>query len=138
MPRTRRTVYSHRYRQPSLLNDLLFRFKALNPLTKLEFPMSSRRNLIIRTIATITGDIAAGVAMASAAVWIIETATLGLFLAFIVWLLAGIAALALSQLVVHPAAKVLLSDQKLDLAVTALSGLADQLTRFFSTTLQPA
>jgi hypothetical protein len=138
MPRTRRTVYSHRYRQPSLLNDLLFRFKALNPLTKLEFPMSSRRNLIIRTIATITGNIAAGVAMASAAVWIIETATLGLFLAFIVWLLAGIAALALSQFVVHPAAKVLLSDQKLDLAITALSGLADQFTRLVTTTLQPA
>ena len=138
MPRTRRTVYSHRYWQPSLLNNLLFRFNALNPLTKLEFPMSSRRNLIIRTIATITGDIAAGLAMASAAVWIIETATLGLFLAFLVWLLAGIAALALSQFVVHPATKVLLSDQKLDIAVTALSGLADQLTRFVTTTLQPA
>jgi hypothetical protein len=76
--------------------------------------------------------------MASAAVWIIESAALGLFLAFVVWLLAGIAALALSQFVVHPATKVLLSDQKLDLTVTALSGLADQLTRFVTTTLQPA
>jgi hypothetical protein len=138
MPRTKRTVYSHRYRQPSLLNDLLFRFNALNPLTRMEFPMSSRRNIMIRMITTITGDIAAGVAMASAALWIIETASLGLFLAFLVWLLAGIAALALSQLVVHPACTVLLSDRKLDLAVTALSGLAGQLTQFVTTTLQPA
>jgi len=139
MLHTRRTVYSPRYRQPSLLNDLLFRFKTLNPLTRLEFPMpTSRRNIIIRLVATITGDIAAGVAMATTALWIIQTATLGLFLAFLVWLLAGIAALTLSQLVVHPAAKVLLSDKKLDLAVEALSGLADQLTRFVTTTLQPA
>ena len=138
MPRTQRTVYSHRYRQPSLLKDLLFRFNAHNPLTKLEFPMSSRRNTLIRAVATITGDIAAGVAMASAAVWIIETATLGLFLGFLVWLLAGIAALALSQLVVHPATKVLLSDQKLDLAITALSGLAERLTQLVTTTLQTA
>ena len=76
--------------------------------------------------------------MASAAVWIIETATLGLFLGFLVWLLAGIAALALSQLVVHPATKVLLSDQKLDLAITALSGLAERLTQLVTTTLQTA
>jgi hypothetical protein len=99
---------------------------------------TTRRNTIVRLIATITGDIAAGIAMASAALWIIETASLGLFLAFLAWLLAGIAALALSQFVVHPACTVLLSDQKLDLAVTALSGLADQLTRFVTTTLQPA
>ena len=96
---------------------------------------NARRNIIIRTVATITGDIAAGVAMASAALWIIGTATLGLFLSFLVWLMAGIAALALSQLVVHPACTVLLSDKKLDLAVEALSGLTDQLTRYVTSTL---
>ena len=131
-------MYSHRYRQPPLLNTLLFRFKTINPFTRLEFPMpTSRRNILIRTIATVTGDIAAGVAMASVALWLIETASLGLFLAFLVWLLAGIAALALSQTVIHPACKVLLSDQKLDLAVTALSGLADRVSRLVTTTLQP-
>lgn len=136
MPRTRRTVYSHRYRQPSLLNDLLFRFKTLNPLTRLEFPMSSRRNIIIRMISTFSGDVAAGVAMASAALWIIQTATLGLFLSFLVWLLAAIAALALSQFVVHPVSSVLLSDRNLDLAVDALSGLIAQLTQLVTATLQ--
>ena len=100
--------------------------------------MSSRRNILIRTVATITGDIAVGVACASVAVWIIETAALGLFLSFLAWLLAGIAALALSQFVVHPATKVLLSDKKLDLAVNAFAGLADRLTQFTRTTLQTA
>jgi hypothetical protein len=55
---------SRRHRQPSLLNSLLFRLSLLNPLTPKEFPMSnSRRNLIIRTVATIAGDIATGVAV---------------------------------------------------------------------------
>jgi hypothetical protein len=72
------------------------------------------------------------------ALWIIESATLGLFLAFIVWLLAAMASLALSQFVVHPATKGLLSDQKLDLAVNALSGLAARLTQLVTTSLHPA
>jgi hypothetical protein len=97
----------------------------------------ARRNALIRTVATITGDIAAGVAMASLAAWIIETATLGLFLSFLVWLLAAIAALALSQFVVHPTATVLLSDHKLDLAVDALSGFAGRLSLYARTALQP-
>lgn len=130
-------VYHRRYRQPSLLNSLMFRLSILNPLTPKEFPMStSRRNILIRTVSTITGDIAVGVACASAAIWIIETAALGLFLSFLIWLLAAIAALALSQFVVHPAANALLSDKKLDLAVNAVSGLADRLTQFTRTTLQ--
>ena len=98
---------------------------------------TSRRNILIRTVSTITGDIAVGIACASAAIWIIETAALGLFLSFLIWLLAAIAALALSQFVVHPATKVLLSDKKLDLAVNAVSGLADRLTQFTRTTLKP-
>jgi hypothetical protein len=127
MARARKAVYSHRYKQPKLLNTLLFRLSTLNSP---EFPMpTSRRNTLIRTIATITGDIAAGVAMASAAVWIIETAALGLFLSFLVWLVGAIAALAISQFVVHPAATVLLSDKKLDMAVDAVSGLADFLSQ---------
>jgi hypothetical protein len=139
MARTRKTVYSRRYCNPPLLNDLLFRFKSLNPLTKLEFPMStSRRNVIIRMVSTILGDIAVGIAMASVATWIIESAALGLFLSFLIWLLAAIAALALSQFLVHPTAKVLLSDQKLDLAVDAISGLADRITAFTRTVVQTA
>jgi hypothetical protein len=55
-----------------------------------------------------------------------------------VWLIATIAALALSQFVVHPVSKVLLSDEKLDLAVNALSGLAAQLNQFAAATLQRA
>lgn len=137
MPRQRKAVYSNRYRQPSLLNNLVFRFQNLNPLTKLKFPMStSRRNFLIRTIATITGDIAAGISMASVALWIIQAATLGLFLSFLIWLLASIASLALSQFVVHPTITALMSDKKLDLAVDALSALADTATAYLRTALQ--
>ncbi len=91
--------------------------------------MSTRRNLIIRTVATIVGDFTTGMAIASLAVWIIETAALGLFLSFLVWLISALIALALSQYVVHPALTVVLSDRKLDVAVQAVSGLADRLTR---------
>ena len=136
MSRTRRPRYSRRYRQPSLLNTLLFKASLLNPFTPTEFPMSSRRNLIIRTVATVSGDIATGLAVAAAAVWIIETAAFGLFLSFLIWLLAALAALALSQYVVHPALTVVLSDQKLDLAVNAVTSLADRLTAFARSTLQ--
>jgi hypothetical protein len=136
--RARQATYSRRYRQPSLLNTLLFQLSNINPFTKLEFPMpTSRENILIRTVATVTGDIAAGLAVASVAVWLIESAALGLFLSFLVWLLAAIAALALSQYVVHPAAQVLLSDAKLDLTVKTISGLADRLTQFARTALQP-
>ena len=127
------------YRQPSLLNTLLFRLSLLNPVISKEFPMStSRRNTIIRSVATVAGDVATGVAVASACVWLIEAATLGLFLSFLVWLIGALLALALSQYVVHPTLTVVLSDAKLDLAVDAVSGLADRLTRFARSALQPA
>lgn len=87
--------------------------------------MSSRRNVIIRTVGTIAGDIAIGVTVASACIWIIEIAALGLFLAFLIWLLGMVAALALSQYVLHPALSVALSERKLDLAVDAACALAD-------------
>jgi hypothetical protein len=136
----RKTAYRRRSRQPSLLNTLLFKLSLLpifNPMS--EFPMStSRRNVIIRTVATITGDIAIGVAVASACVWLIQAATLGWFLSFIVWLIGLIASLALSQYVVHPALTVLLSSQKLDMAVDAVTLLGDRITRFTRSVLQPA
>ena len=136
MARARKAVYSHRYRQPSLLNTLLFRLSTLNSS---EFPMpTSRRNILIRTVTTIVGDITIGVAMASVALWIIESAALGLFLSFLIWLLAAIAALALSQYVLHPALSVALSDRKLDLAVDAVSSLGERLARFARFTAQPA
>ena len=100
--------------------------------------MSSRRNIIIRTVATITGDIATGVAVASACIWIIETAALGLFLSFLLWLIGVLLSLALSQYVVHPALTVLLSDSKLDLAVDAVTALGNRLSRFTRSVLQPA
>ena len=99
---------------------------------------NSRRNIILRTIATLTGDLATGIAVASVALWVIETAALGLFLSFLVWLLAAIAALALSQFVLHPTLSVVLSDHKLDIAVNAVSGLADRLSQLARSALQPA
>jgi hypothetical protein len=135
-----KTVYRRRFRQPSFWNNLKFELSLLplfNPMS--EFPMStSRRNVIIRTITTLSGDIAIGVALASACIWIIETAALGLFLSFLVWLLGALAALALSQYVLHPALTATLSDRKLDLVVSTVTGLADRLTRFTRAKLQPA
>ena len=131
-------IYSRRLMQPSLLNSLLAQLSDLNPLTPKEFPMSSRRNIIIRTVATLCGDISTGIAVAAAAVWIIETAALGVFLSFLVWLLSALAALILSQYVVHPTLTVVLSDQKLDLAVDAVTSLADRLTAFVRSKVQTA
>ena len=98
---------------------------------------NSRRNILIRTIGTVAGDIATGVAVASACIWIIETAALGLFLSFLLWLIGTLLALALSQYVVHPALTTLLSDSKLDLAVDAVTGLAARITRFARSAPQP-
>ena len=138
-PRTRKALSSRRIRQPSVWNTLKFKLSLLpifNPMS--EFPMSSRRNTLIRTVAAVSGDIATGIAIAAACVWLIEAAALGLFLSFLLWLLGALIALAFSQYVIHPACRTLLSDQKLDLAVEALSGLADQVTRFVTTAMQPA
>lgn len=140
MARKHRAVYHRRYRQPSFLNNLLFElslFPIFNPMS--EFPMStSRRNVLIRTVATIAGDIATGLAVASVCIWIIETAALGLFLSFLIWLIGTLLALALSQYVVHPALTTLLSDSKLDLAVDAVTLLGNRFTRFTRSVLQPA
>ena len=98
--------------------------------------MSSRRNILIRTVTSVVGDIAVAMAMASACLWLIEAATLGLFLSFLVWLLASLIALALSQYVVHPAIAIVLSSQKLDDGINALNGLSDRVTRFMRSALQ--
>lgn len=136
----RSTRYFLRYRQPSFLNNLLFElslFPIFNPMS--EFPMStSRRNVIIRTVATLAGDIATGVAVASTCIWIIEGAALGLFLSFLIWLVGALSALALSQYVVHPALTVLLSDRKLDLAVDVVQLLGSRLSQLTRSVLQPA
>jgi hypothetical protein len=83
--------------------------------------MSSRHNFFIRAIGTLAGDTAAGLAMAAACTWIIQSAALGLFLSFVMWLIAIVATLALSQYVVHPIANTLLSDHKLDEGIAAVS-----------------
>ena len=141
MASTRRpkAVSSRRPRQPSAWNTLKFRLSLLplfNPLS--EFPMTSRRNTLIRTVAAVAGDVAAGVAVAAACLWLIEAATLGLFLSFMVWLLGALIALALSQYVVHPTVAIVLSSRKLDVGIDALSGLADRITRFMRSALHPA
>lgn len=96
--------------------------------------MTSRRNVFVRTIATVAGDLAVGFAVASACTWIIQVAALGLFLSFLLWLLSLVAYLAFSQYVLHPAVAVVLSDRKLDggiavsaEAVRAAAGIATQL-----------
>ena len=100
--------------------------------------MTSRRNILIRTVAAVSGDIATGVAVAAGCIWLIESAALGLFLSFMVWLLGALIALALSQYVVHPAVAALLSSHKLDVGVNALSELAGRITRLTRSALQSA
>jgi hypothetical protein len=83
--------------------------------------MSSRRNFFIRSIAAFTGDFSLGFALASTCIWMIQSAALGLFLTFLLWLMVIIGGLAMSQLLVHPTVQFALSDRKLDrgLAVAA-------------------
>lgn len=87
--------------------------------------MYARRNLIIRSVASIAGDAAIGLATASACLWIIQAASLGLFLSFLLWLVAAILSLVASQYLLRPAVRWLLSDQKLDDTITAAGALAD-------------
>jgi len=82
--------------------------------------MNSRRNFFIRSIASVTGDLAIGFAVASACVWIIQSAALGMFLSFLLWLLAIALSLTLSQYVLHPAVSALLCDRKLDKCLAAV------------------
>jgi hypothetical protein len=77
----------------------------------------TRRNFLIRSVATITGDIAIGYAMASACIWVIQYAALSAFISFMLWLLTIFLSLAISQYALHPAMTVLLSDHKLDMSI---------------------
>lgn len=100
--------------------------------------MSSRRNLFIRSVAAFAGDFAVGFSLAAACIWVIQSAALGLFLSILLWLLAAIAALAMSQYLVHPAVALLLSDRKLDDGIAAVSSLAQGLAQFASGFSSPA
>ena len=85
---------------------------------------TSRRNVIVRSVATIVGDIAIGIAVAKVCIWAIQAATLGLFLSFLLWLLGALLSLALSQYVAHPTVKLMLSDTKLDVGLDAIASVA--------------
>ena len=87
-----------------------------------------RRNIWIRTIAGITGDVAVGVALSSACLWVIQSASLGVFLSFLLWIVGFLLSLAISQYAVHPTVTLLLSDRKLDRGIDALSSLAHAAT----------
>lgn len=89
--------------------------------------MSSRRNILIRTITAFTGDVATALAMATACAWLIQTAALGLFLSFMLWLLGVLLSLAISQYVIHPSTQLLLSDRKLDEGLAVATGLVEVL-----------
>lgn len=114
------------YRQPPLWSRLRFQLSMLSPFNPWRFPMpiSSRRNILIRTMASAAGDVATGIAFATACAWFIEAAALSLFLAFLAWLLAVLLSLALSQYLVHPAVRLVLADRKLDGTVFAIQKLA--------------
>ncbi len=83
--------------------------------------MSARFHFFIRAVVTVTGDVAIGTALAASCLWVIEAAALGLFLSFLLWLIAALISLAASQYLVHPITTTLLSDRKLDQGVAALS-----------------
>jgi len=82
-----------------------------------------RRNFWVRTIAGLTGDIAVGLALANACIWVIQSAALGLFLSALAWLITIILGLAVSQHLVRPAVAFVLSDAKLDDSIEAVSSL---------------
>ncbi len=86
--------------------------------------MTTRRNFLIRTVAALVGDLTAAWALASACTWLIQTAALGVFLTFLVWLIGLLLAFALSQHVIHPGVQFLLSDQKLNDTLRTVAGLA--------------
>ena len=87
------------------------------------------RNFVIRSVASLAGDLALTAALIQACSWLIEVAALGLFLKFMLWLLAALLALAASQYLVHPAVNLVLADDKLDRAINALANLRQRVER---------
>jgi hypothetical protein len=94
--------------------------------------MNERKRVFIRTTAALAGDITVGLLFASVCVWIINVAALGIFLSFLLWLLAALVALAASEYLVHPTVAFLLSDRKLEQALSRTHGLAGVFMQFGS------
>ncbi|MFO1199047.1 MAG: hypothetical protein U1E86_18975 [Burkholderiaceae bacterium] len=91
------------------------------------FANPSRHGVIVRLVASLTGDVTVGIGVASACGWLISAAGFGFFMSFLSWLAAALFALAISQYLVHPAAEFLLSDRKLDQALDAITGVGNAL-----------
>jgi hypothetical protein len=89
-------------------------------------PRKAWRYGIFRAFVSIAGDVCATLAVASVCSWVIESAALGIFLSFVVWLLGLILALALSQYLVHPTVQLVLADDKLDRFI-GLAGIVGHL-----------
>ncbi len=88
------------------------------------YAIRARRGIFVRTVAGIAGDVAIGIGLAGTCAWIIQSAALGLFLSFLLWIAALLLSLAVSQYVVRPTIRFALSDAKLDRGLEALSALA--------------
>ena len=95
---------------------------------------SNYRNFLIRSAASITGDVAIATALIQTCIWIIEVAALGLFLQFMLWLLAALIALAISQYLIHPVVDLLLAEDKL----TRTGRAINELRRSFEQHVVPA
>ena len=86
---------------------------------------TERRKAMIRMLASISGDVAVGMVLASACMWMIHIAAWGIFLSFLAWLIAAVLALVISQYVVHPTVKFVLSDRKFDDVTRRVFGLTE-------------
>lgn len=92
--------------------------------------MNDRQRIFIRTVSALAGDIAVGLLFASACVWIINFAALGIFLSFLLWLLGAILTMAASEYLIHPTVAFLLSDKKLEETLRRAHGLTDVFMQF--------
>ncbi len=86
-------------------------------------PDSASRIYLLRSAAGLAGDAAVAAALIQGCLWIVEAAALGLFLQFMLWLLAALIALAISQYLIHPAVELLLADDKLTRTGRAIAEL---------------
>lgn len=129
-----------RYRKPGLWNSVKYRWSLLPIYNDFsEFPMStSRRNVIVRCLTSMVGDIGLAVAVVSGCAWIVEAASLGMFLTFLLWLVAILSALAFSQLVLHPLVNMALSDRKFDDTVDTVIGVVQTFDAIGGKTLDSA
>ena len=84
-------------------------------------PDAAYRLSLLRSAAGIAGDAAVAAALIQTCLWITQAASLRLFLQFMLWLLAALIALAVSQYLVHPVVNVLLADDKLTRAGRAFA-----------------